>query len=176
MAALKTLDQIATMAWVDQHGGDSTTLKFVELPNAAVGDALAAGRIDCATVVNPALAEALDSGKARTLGRSFDAIGRRFLIAVWFTTAAALARNGEAVRKFAEGVREAAAFTNVHHAETVPLLAAFSRIEPEVIERMPRSTTALELDARDLRPTIDASAAYKVIDRRFPAAELLAGT
>ena len=33
---LKDLDALATASWVDAHGGDSTTLRYVELPNPAL--------------------------------------------------------------------------------------------------------------------------------------------
>ncbi len=42
---LKALSDIATEAWIDQHGGDSTSVRYVELPEAAVLGALADGRV-----------------------------------------------------------------------------------------------------------------------------------
>jgi NitT/TauT family transport system substrate-binding protein len=171
--ALQSLDQIATQAWVDDHGGDASTVHFVELPQQSVVSALQAGRIDAATLVVPTLAQALASGQFRILGRPFDAIGKRFLIAVWFSSRDYIARNTDAVRRFNDGFAQAAAYTNTHHAETVAMLAAYAHLEPAVIGAMTRTTSALHLDPKDLQPVIDAAAKYKVIPKAFPAAELM---
>jgi NitT/TauT family transport system substrate-binding protein len=85
--ALKTLDHIAIESWVDDHGGNSSAVKFIELPQTAViSAALLQGRIDAANLVIPTLAEALASGNFRVLSHPFESIGKRFLIAVWFCT------------------------------------------------------------------------------------------
>ena len=39
---------IASSTWIDKTGGDSSTVKFLELPNAAAADAIAGGRVDAA--------------------------------------------------------------------------------------------------------------------------------
>ena len=44
--ALKDLNTIAAQAWIDQNGGDSRTVKFIELPSSAFVPALEDGRID----------------------------------------------------------------------------------------------------------------------------------
>jgi NitT/TauT family transport system substrate-binding protein len=173
-ASLRDLDEIAIRGWVDQNGGDSTTLKFIELPNAAVPQALSQHRIDAAALVNPTLFEALSSGDVKLLGRAFDSIGHRFMIAVWFCSPAYGQRNPDVLRRFAQAFHEAATFTNSHHDQTVDLLANFSHIKPEVIGKMVRSTTGLTLSVPDLQPEIDAAARYKMIDHAFSATELLA--
>ncbi len=40
VGSLKELNQLAAMAWVDKHGGDSKTLQFIELPVASSGAAV----------------------------------------------------------------------------------------------------------------------------------------
>ncbi|MFN2460659.1 MAG: ABC transporter substrate-binding protein [Candidatus Velthaea sp.] len=173
-SSLKDLIAVATQAWIDQNGGDSKEVKFIEIPASAVTAALEQRKIDGATLVTPALAEALDSGKAILLGRSFSAIAKRFLVAGWFTTEEYLAKNADNVRRFVAGFREAAAFTDTHRAETVPLLANYSHLQLETIRHMVRSTAGTVLEARDMQPVIDAAVKYKVIDKAFPAQELIA--
>jgi NitT/TauT family transport system substrate-binding protein len=175
-AALKDLSQLATMAWVDQHGGDSSAVKFLELPASAVPEALQQGRIDASTVANPLLAEALDTGKIRLLGRSFDAIARRFAIATWFATRDFTAKNPDVTRRFADGLRQAATYTNAHPVETIPLLANFAKIKPETIAHMQRNLIATTLDPNDYQPVINAAAKYKLIAAGFSATELLAAS
>ena len=172
VTALNDLNMIGTRAWVDQNGGDSTSLRFIELPPSAVPDALEAGRIDAAALFNPVYEQALGSGKARLAARVFDAIAKRFCAAAWFTTASYADAHPDVIARFVNVMREANAYSNAHPAETLPLIAAFSGIDPAVIAHMTRSTAALYLDAREVQPLIDAAVKYKALDHSFPAQEL----
>ena len=57
--------------------------------------------------------------------------------------------------------------------ETAPLLAAFTGIETSHVLAMKRVTCGEYLDPRDIQPAIDAAAKYKIIDKGFPAQELI---
>jgi NitT/TauT family transport system substrate-binding protein len=173
-SSLKDLISLATQAWIDQGGGDSKTVHFIEIPASAVGAALAQKRIDGATVITPGLAEAIDSGAARLIGRSFSAIAKHFMIAGWFTTSDYIAKHGDIVHRFVGAFRRAAAYTDSHRTETVALLAGYSHIAPETIRRMARSTAGTVVDPKDIQPVIDAALKYKIIDKPFPAHELIA--
>ena len=59
--------QLGVMVWVDKNGGDSRTMKFVEIPGSASAAALAEHRVDITTLSEPYLAVALESGKVRSL-------------------------------------------------------------------------------------------------------------
>jgi NitT/TauT family transport system substrate-binding protein len=173
-SALRSTDQISASAWIDQHGGDSSSVKIIELGGAAVVEALRAHRIEAANCVNPLLTQLVRAGTVRILGKSFDAIAKQFLIAAWFCTTDYVAHNRETVRKFVSVVRRATVYANGHHSETVPLLAAFSGIQPAAIMAMDRNTNATSLDPKLVQPTIDAAAKYQIIERPFPASEIIA--
>ena len=173
-SSLKDLISVATQAWIDQNGGDSKSVHFIEIPASAVTAALQQNRIAGATLVTPALAEALDSGFAKLMGRSFSAIAKRFMIAGWFTTSDWLGKNGDAAKRFVESFMQAAAYTDAHHAETVDLLAGYSRLKPATIRRMVRSTVGKTVSAQDIDPVIAAGVKYGVLTKSFPGAELIA--
>ncbi len=173
-SSLKDLIAVATQAWIDTHGGNASGVKILELPSSAVPAALDQGTIDAATIVDPALAEALDGGKVKLLGYSFDGIAKRFLIASFFATNDYIAKNGDLLRRFNGVVREAIVYTNNHHAQTLELIASWSKIPTATLTRMTRSTSATALLAAEIQPLIEAAAKYKVIDKSFPAQELIA--
>ncbi|HEX3549096.1 MAG TPA: ABC transporter substrate-binding protein [Candidatus Elarobacter sp.] len=173
-SSLKDLIAVATQAWLDANGGDSKSVKFLEVPASAVPAALEQGRIAGATLVTPALAEALDSGKAKLMGRSFSAIAKRFMVAGWFSTRDWLARNPDVAKRFVDAFLQAAQYTDTHHAETVDLLAAYSKLKPETIRGMVRATVGKAVDPKDIDPVIAAGVKYGVFDRSFPATELIA--
>jgi len=173
-SSLKDLMAVATQAWIDANGGDSKSVKFIEVPSSAVTAALEQGRIAGATLVTPALAEALGSGKAKLMGRSFSAIAKRFMVAGWFVTKDWLAKNTDAAKRFDDAFLQAAQYTDTHHAETVELLASYSKLKPETIKGMVRATVGKAVDPKDVEPVIAAGVKYGVIEKPFPAAEIIA--
>ena len=166
--------QLATMAWVDQNGGDSTTVKFLELPPQAGLIALDSGRVDAVTLANPYLTQAVSEKKARVLGWSSEAIAKRFLLTAYFTTKTFAAQNPDAVTHFAQALGAAGAYLNAHHGETVGIVARFTGALPEVVAKLPPETFATTLDPRDVQPYIDASVKYKFIPERIDATTLIA--
>lgn len=173
-SSLKDLMAVATQAWIDQNGGDSKSVHIIEIPSSAVAAALQQNRIVGATMVTPALAEALDSGKAKLLGRSFSAIAKRFMVAGWFSTEDWLAKNTDTARRFIDAFLQASDYTDTHHAETVDLLAAYSKLKPATIRDMVRSTVGKVVDPKDIEPVITAGLKYGVIAKPFAAQELIA--
>jgi NitT/TauT family transport system substrate-binding protein len=171
--ALKDLDSVAIMNWVDQTGGDSKTLRFVEIPASAAVAAIEEGRIDGANLNTPTLTRALEGGKLRTLAQIFDAIAPRFTNTGWFTTAEYVTKNRGLVERFARAIRESALYCNAHHAETVPLVAQNAKLDEALVARMPRITFGEYLNAREIQPLIDVAFKYKAIEKRFDAQELI---
>ena len=168
--------QLATMAWVDKNGGDSSTIHFLELPPSAGLIALDSGRVDACTLANPYLTQAVSEKKARVLGWSSEAIAKRFLLTAYFTTKAFAVANADAVAHFAQAMAASAAYLNTHQAETVDLVARFTGALPDVVKSIPRETFATTLEARDVQPYIDASVKYKFIPEHIDAAALIAAT
>ena len=52
---LGTIGEFLPRAWIDKHGGDSATVKFVEIPFPLEADALTSGWVDAAYKVEPFL-------------------------------------------------------------------------------------------------------------------------
>jgi NitT/TauT family transport system substrate-binding protein len=174
VSSLNDVYTLAAKAWVDQNGGNSSTLKLLELPVTAVAEAVANGRVDAAGCAMPALQEALDGGRVKILSHFYDAIAPRFLVQAWFTTSDYAKKNPGVVRAFARGEHDGAVYANAHHQQTVDAEAKFTGIEAGVIAKMTRFTYATSLDARDIQPLIDVSAKYKVISAPYDARELIA--
>jgi NitT/TauT family transport system substrate-binding protein len=172
-AAIHDIGQLASSAWIDAHGGDSTTLRFIELPQSAAGDALVAGRIDGTTLLGAQLQNIMESGKVRALGPSFGAIAPHFLFSAWFVTSAYATQHTDVVAKFARIVTEASAYTNAHHAQTAPLIAEFTAIPIATINKMTRAICGDAVRTADIQPFIDAAAKYRFIEHTFPASDLI---
>jgi NitT/TauT family transport system substrate-binding protein len=170
---LKDLNAIASMAWIDQNGGDSSTVHFIELSGPASVQAIADGRVDATILTTPFLAQALEGGSARVLGNAYAAIGKQILVTAWFTTEEFASKNRPVIERFSRIMRDAAIYCNAHQAETVDLIAEFGKIDPNVIRRMARARFASSLSAPMIQPIVDAAAKYKVIDGSFNAQDLI---
>lgn len=171
--ALLDLNQIAAMAWMDQNGGDSKTVKFIELSSPATIAAIEDGRVDAGQVGTPLLTTALDSGKTRILAQIFDAFGTRFENVAWFTTSDYAKANPTIVRRFAEVMQQASVLANTHRTETLALIADYAKLDPNSLGRMTRVQFNEYLDPREIQPLINAAAKYKTIDAPFPASDMI---
>jgi NitT/TauT family transport system substrate-binding protein len=172
--ALGDLFSIAMHAWVDQNGGDSKTLREIELPTAATPAALDAGRIDAAVLPEPLLSQTLNAGATRVLGKPYDAIGTRFPIAANFALPDFVNANRDAVQRFYRAMVQANAFGNAHPDQTAPWLAEITKIDVATINRGHREVLADRgVVVSEVQRVIDAAARYKAIDRAFDARDLI---
>lgn len=174
VAALQDTTWLAARAWMDANGGDSSTVRFVEVPGSSVLSALEQRRIDAGTMSEPYITENVKSGKARLLGPYLDAVSPRWLLAVYFSTTDYVTRNRATVERFRRALARAAAYCNTHQSETVPMMAAVTGLDPSILAQVTRSYFPPTLEARDLQPAVDAAAKYKMIEKPFDARELIA--
>lgn len=171
--SLQDMSSIATFAWLEQQGIDSSTLKFVEMPASATLAAMEQGRVAGSTVYEPVLSAALATGKVRILGYPYSAIGKRFPGGVLFANADWVGAHREVVARFLRVVREAGAYVAAHEDELVPMLASYVGVDPASIAKTRHSGRSVAIAPADLQPVIDAAAKYRVISKPFPAAELI---
>ena len=171
--SLSDITTFATKAWVDAHGGDSATLKLLEFPFAQVPDALAAGRVDAGFIADPVLQQALDDKKVRIFAHAFDAIAPQFMVTGWFVTMDSWNKNKAELTKFYHVMQDADKYVAAHPADTVSVLAAFSKVDPAIIAKTHRVGYA-PLEPKYIQPVIDIMAKYKAIPAPFDAKELIA--
>jgi NitT/TauT family transport system substrate-binding protein len=171
--SLHDLYSTATFAWIDQNGGDSKTVRAVELPASATLAALDDGKIAAVTTTVPFLDAAVASGRVRVLAKSFDAIGKHFLASAYVASQDFIEKNPDVVTRFARAIHESIVYTNAHLPETVDLVASFSGVAPEIVAKTTRATASEYLDSRLVQPLVDVSAKYGLIGRGFPASEII---
>jgi ABC-type nitrate/sulfonate/bicarbonate transport system substrate-binding protein len=152
--AIETLNGLAELtikAMVDQAGGDSTTLQFIEMPSASMTDAVLNGRLAGAYLQDPAF--------------TANAVGGPYVSIVWFTTTDWLAKNKDIARKFANAI-----YASGQWAMNNPQLAAAS-LDKHLGIKVPAATQkfATQLDISAFRRLFDLAAKYKYIAPVDPA-------
>jgi NitT/TauT family transport system substrate-binding protein len=171
-AGLGTLTEFAPRAWVQQHGGDPATIKFVEMPYSVMPAALAAGRVDAALVNEPYLG-AVRKGN-RLLGYPYDAVANEFLIAAWFSTAQWAKEHPDLVARFASVMRDTAVWANKkeNRAKAAEILAKYTKIDPASLANIVHVRFTDQLTAALVQPQIDVTAKYSGFPT-FPARDLM---
>ena len=170
---LKNINEIPTDAWIDNNGGDSKSVKFVEMPYPAMLPALAAGSIDGAAIVEPFTTFAKASGKYRLISLADHNLAPAFAVAGWSTTVDWARKHPDLVKKFIAVMAETARWANANHARSAQILSAISKMPPAVANKMQRTYYGERLDPALLQPVIDATAKYGVVPKPFPAVEII---
>lgn len=159
VASLNGLDGLKVRALIDRAGGDSSTVKFVEIPPSATIEALVQGRIAASNVEDPERTTALRSGVARSLGDGEDAIGARFVQTGWYTTNAWLAANKDAARTFAAAIYQAGSWATDAPDKAALILQKYLGVTGSPSAQ--RFATAMRV--ADFQPILNSGARYGLI-------------
>jgi NitT/TauT family transport system substrate-binding protein len=160
-------------ALIDKAGGDSSSVKFIEMPFPAVSAAIQQGRVDAGLMGEPAMMQDVKAGKLRYFVDELTGYSRPILEVVYFTTREWAAKNKETVAAFSKAVLRGAAYANTHVAETVPLLLPLTKMDPAVAMEMRHGYSATTFDPAAIQPVIDLMVKYKSIPKGFNAKELV---
>lgn len=166
---------LGARALIEAAGGDVTKVKFLELPQSTMLNAVTAGRIDGFVAYEPYRSADEASGEVRSIGAPFNAIGKEPMIYTgWSALRPWVDQNRAAVEKFEKVMQAASAYTNAHFDSVIPLMASLAKIPPESLRKMHRPKDALDLNPADIQPVIDAAAHFKELSAPFPAQEIIA--
>jgi NitT/TauT family transport system substrate-binding protein len=170
--ALNDLNQLSMRAWIDKTGGDSKTVKWVEIPNSAGGAAVGEHRVEATCLNEPQLSAAIAAGQVRILAPSYSAISDHFAFTVFFAQPAWATAHAGVLKKFVNVTYDAARYTNVHHSETAAMMADITKIPLATIAKMARTNAATSSDPGLIQPAIDLAAKYGNISAAFPAKDI----
>jgi NitT/TauT family transport system substrate-binding protein len=171
-SGLNTLAEYLPRAWVDQHGGDSSTMKFIEVPFPAMGDALVAGRVDAGYLVEPFITITKNRNTARFFVTGYEAIAPISLSGVWYATGAWAKAHPDVVARFASAMGEAARWANANPAKVVPIIVNRLNADPAVTAAATRTLFGDRVLVAQIQPWIDVTAKYAKF-APFPAADII---
>jgi NitT/TauT family transport system substrate-binding protein len=171
VSGLLNIGQVTTAQWIDRNGGDSTTVKWVEMPFSEMTAALTAGRVDAVESAYPAIDTALAAGH-RVLDAGYEATAKEFAIGAWFCTADYAKTHPDVVRRFVAVMGESARWANAHHAESAAILEKWTKAV--VPPGMPRVYYGDHVSAAQVQPIIDVSVKYHALTAPLAASDLIA--
>jgi NitT/TauT family transport system substrate-binding protein len=164
--------QLCAASWVDKNGGDSKTLRFVEIPTSATAVAVKQGRVDAAMLAEPSLTRG--KGDIELLGRACGAIAPQWLSAVFVASKAWVTANPALARRFVAAIVETGRWANTHHAESAKVLGPLTGIEPATFAAMARSEYGDSLTASMIQPVIDVAVKYGQLKEPLNANDIVA--
>lgn len=136
VSALHDMTQFETSAWVDKTGGDSKSVRFVELKYTEMATALEQGRADAAVLIEPYVTSA--KATSRILANLSDTMGGPYVVSGWVSSEDYIRKNPEAIRRFVAVMQKSAAWANTHQKESGDILVRYAKIRPEIAAAMNR--------------------------------------
>ena len=167
---INNITMVPVEAWIDRSGGNSKTVKWIELPIPAQNDAVLNGKVGAAIIGEPFITFGVAKG-LRPIYMDKNAIAPRFALAGFMTTKDWAVKNPAVAAKFIAAIKEAAQWANTNRSASSAILAKYTKLPLPVVERMKRGQYAEALLASDFQPVIDAAAKYGVLPKAFPAPE-----
>jgi NitT/TauT family transport system substrate-binding protein len=158
--------------WIDKNGGDSKAVKWIEAPDTVDLAALQSGRIDAASISEPALDAALKTGDVRIIAPVYDAIAPRFLIAACVCAESFAKANPQLIRTYADVIAATATWANANQAKTAPIVEKYSNAV--IAPGATRSLFAERLRVADVQPLLDVLYTSGQIKTPAKAADLFA--
>jgi NitT/TauT family transport system substrate-binding protein len=171
-SGLNDTASMGTMLWIDKSGGDSRSVKWVEVPNSAIGASVASRRVDFGSMIEPQLSAAVAAGEVRVLGDAMTAIAEHWVVSLYLAHTAWAAKHADAIKRWVRVTYDAATYTNAHPADTAPMMSEITKIPLPVFQKMARIQGAISPDPALLQPVIALADRYKAIPRGFPAREI----
>jgi NitT/TauT family transport system substrate-binding protein len=161
----------ATQAWIDKNGGNSKSVKWLELPFPSMAAAIAAHRVDAATLAEPYVSDA--KSVARALANPMDAIALTIPATTWFANGNWLQQQPSVAAKVVDVLRRAAVWANGHPKEAGDILIRYTSIKPETLALMTRSTFGVDIVPSQIQSLIDTGVRYGDVDRAIRAADII---
>ncbi len=166
LGSLGSIGRVAVPAWMDQHGGDGTTVKFVESP--VLGRARRGRAAPCLCRRNHLPEPRRGDGDRQVRLRPGVRCDRRPL------HRRRLLHDGELFGRpsrcrpqtFVRTYYDAARYTNAHPDATASMMADFTGVPVDASATMRRVQSAVELDLGQIQPTIALYAKYGLLRRR----------
>jgi len=170
-SGLGTITEYAPRLWLDKNGGDSSTVKFVEMGMPQIIPALAAGRIDGAIVAEPFIAAA--KAGSRVFADAYDALGSRYLIGVYFATTAWAKAHVDLVMRIQGVFAKTADWANKNQGPSGEILVKYSKLDPALLKTMLRVQYAPKFNLAEMQPVVDLAARYGQIPATFPVGDMV---
>ncbi len=171
---LRNIIHVSGLHWIDRNGGDSSKVKWIELPFPQMEPALVNKQIDAFVAVEPFVTvPSKVNKKTKVLGYPLGGIAPRLLIAAYFASEAWIQKNRDETKAFITALNRGIDAHNANPEEAKVTLAKYTGLKPELLKEMVLPAFEKQIVPSDLQPMMDVSLQYKLIERKFPARQVI---
>lgn len=146
---------VATKAWLQHEGVDTTKVKIVQVDGPAQADQLASGRIDAVESVMPFASNVLRNGDAVDLGDPYLKVAPELSAILWIAQRDFAAQNPEVIRDFRAAMDEARQYIAGNDQEARKVLKDYTDLPDAVITTTKLPTYTSEVRTQDLKVWLD---------------------
>lgn len=158
---LKNVNDITVSESLRKQGVDPEKIKFLEVDFPDMTGALEAGRVDAAMEIEPFLSGAVKAG-ARIVDRPYTGTRPGLQIGSYFASEQYIAKNGDVVERFREGVAETAKSIEADQAAFRKFLPTAAKIPPAAAQKAQLPTWKAESDQASIELTAKLMKQYGV--------------
>jgi NitT/TauT family transport system substrate-binding protein len=172
---LKTQTWMNIRAAVDQAGGDSSKVNFVEANGAQMIDMVTQGSVDAATASEPLGSTSIASGQVKAVINT-DAPGNKGVpSSVYVATEDFISKNPDTVKKFADAIYQGAAQVNGHRDVSTKIAQEQLSYKPEQLTNAFFITfSSAPVDPAKLDALSALAVKYGILDKKLNGQDLLA--
>jgi NitT/TauT family transport system substrate-binding protein len=171
---LSNIVQASGQHWLDHNGGDSSKVKWVEVPFPQMEPALVQKHIDAFVAVEPFVTVPSEiNKKTKVLGYPLGGIAPRLLIASYFSSEAWIQKNADAVKMFITALGRGIDAHNANPEEAKAIIAKNTGLKPEFLQLMALPAFEKRILESDLQPIMDVAVKYKLIGKKFPPRDVI---
>lgn len=176
VSGLKTDAWVAARAAIDDAGGDSSKVNFVQIPGPQMVSSLQQGQVDAAVLGEPGVTPALDKGAIKVLA-PVDSGPEGTAASVYVSAKSWAQKNANVVREFRAAIEEAAGMANSDRATAVAVASANDNIPASILQAASFPLYSTGLSAENLQWPIEHAVKYGLVSQSDApdAAALVAG-
>lgn len=145
---------VATLYWLKKNGVDPGSIRAVEVPFPNMGDQLKAGNVDAVEALEPFTGALLAAGNV-SLGDPLLAAGDEVLFPFWISDGKWARANRPVIKAWIDALTEAKTFMDANAAETRAILAKYSRLPADVVQKVPLPTYRFTIQPDELAVWIE---------------------
>jgi len=170
----KGFGSLITNVWIDNNGGDSSTVKWIEFPFPGLSTALQRGTVDGYCAPEPFVDVGVKAGGTLVL-LEHKPVAPVILQGGWFATHDYIRQHPSIVNAFGLAILEANEWANANPDAAAGIISKYSKVPlPILLAMKMRGEYQIKFSAPTMQPLIDAAAKYGYIKSRFPVSDIIA--
>ncbi|MGA2394208.1 MAG: ABC transporter substrate-binding protein [Candidatus Lustribacter sp.] len=167
---------LVTNVWIDNNGGDSKTVKWIEFPFPALSPALQRGDIDGYCAPEPFVDLGVKDGGHLVLLEK-NPVAPEIIQGGWFAGRDWIKTHPSVVNAFSLAIREANDWANQNPDAAAAIISKYSKVPVNVLTAMKmRGQYQAVFTKSTMQPLIDAAFKYGYIAKPFPVSDIIANT